>query len=771
MGDTWFERLFKFSELNFSEGEIAFQAGSWAWFLAVALVILVVGFVVVYVVAQRYTQDRTKAISLGLRIPALCLLFLPLFEPVLVMPDVVPDENFVAVLIDDSESMQITDGVLGQTRLDDVQHVLIDAEDGVVVPLSEHFQIRYYTFSDVATRIDSAQFAVGRGRSTNLTSALDRVMSDFKGVPLAGIVLLTDGGDNSTDVPLNKAEELRALDIPLHIVGVGQATFQQEREILDVQVSKGVEETTGAEIDVKVRSWVSETGPVAFRLKKGEEVVFQDTRLLKGGGKIDQLTFFYEPEQPSVSEYTLEIDPATQEQNLANNSLGLLVDTRRDTIRVLFYEGHLRQEFKFAKRALEDDQVIDFTSVTRTGTGKFLRQGIESPDELQGGFAQDKAELFDYKAVVFGDVEAPTFSLEQMRMMEEFVRVRGGGFVMLGGRNSFVEGDFIGTPLYDVLPVTLDPSRRVIIPEDFTDPQKEPIEQGFRFEPTLRGLESPILKLSVDPQANRLQWSSLPGVTSINYLGVVKPGAQVLAEKPEDAFGDREPLLIVQRYGRGRSAALATASTWRWQMLSDANDVRHERFWRQLIRWAVASAPNRVNIDMPQTRFTEYEEVPLVVNIFDADYQPYEAATVRGFLTTPFGGVEEVALQADLTQPGTFSATFLPPDEGVYQLDVEAEMNGVVWHAHTQSFLVRPSKQEYYDATLKASFLQSLAQANDGVYYDVTAVGAIPDNMRGRRTSTSVYRAEYLWDMPIVLGLVLLLLSAEWMYRRRKGLP
>jgi hypothetical protein len=91
--------------------------------------------------------------------------------------------------------------------------------------------------------------------------------------------------------------------------------------------------------------------------------------------------------------------------------------------------------------------------------------------------------------------------------------------------------------------------------------------------------------------------------------------------------------------------------------------------------------------------------------------------------------------------------------------------------AQPQSFLVRPSRKEYYDATLKRGFLEGLAQANNGFYYAPAAVSDIAGNLRDRRTSTSVYHAEYLWDMPLILGLILLLLSAEWYYRRRKGLP
>jgi uncharacterized membrane protein len=399
------------------------------------------------------------------------------------------------------------------------------------------------------------------------------------------------------------------------------------------------------------------------------------------------------------------------------------------------------------------------------------RQGLRRPDELAGGFPVSEEELFGFRAVLFGDVEAAHFSLEQLTMIERFVRLRGGGFGMLGGRMSFAEGVYWNNPIADLLPVVLDPERRAAIPRTFADEEKPVDEQGFRFVPTPAGLENPILRLAADPSDNLSRWSQMPGLTSINLLGPVKPGASVLAEKPEDEFGEREPLLVVQRYGKGRSAALATASTWRWQMLLDAEDVRHERFWRQFVRWLAASAPQRVNVDLDRDRFAPEEEVALRVHVYDERYGLESDAVVRGTLTNPAGAVSELTFRPDLGSIGRYTATILPEHEGVYAFEVEAEAASDSVGRQKGSFLVRPSGREYSDAVLKRAFLEQLAGAAGGTYYDADDVNSISPNLRGRRTSTSIYRIDYLWDMPFLFGLVVVLLSAEWIWRRRKGLP
>ncbi len=144
---------------------------------------------------------------------------------------------------------------------------------------------------------------------------------------------------------------------------------------------------------------------------------------------------------------------------------------------------------------------------------------------------------------------------------------------------------------------------------------------------------------------------------------------------------------------------------------------------------------------------------------------------MRAYVTDPFGGFQELELQEDLSEEGAYMVSFVPEELGVYRLDVEAETAAGSLFSKPTSFLTQPSGREYRDATLKSASLGRLADASGGTYYASSDVSAIPANLRNRRTSTSIYRSEYVWDMPVLWFLVLALLSAEWIYRRRKGLP
>lgn len=766
-----FETLFKFDTINFIEGSIRLDGGGFAIGAAVLLLIMAGILVLVYRTTDRFASRRDRGISAGLRTAALALLAFPLLEPVLVMPDVVPDENFVAIVLDASSSMSVPDGPRGVTRWEQARRLAVDDAGSLSSRLEEHFKLRYYAFGETSRRVDSVASVSADGNGTDLTGALEQVLTDFRGLPLAGVILLTDGAENEGGVPMNAAEQFRAAGIPLHIVGFGEESAERDRELLEAVVHRGIERTTGAEIEIKLRSWRDEPEPVAVDLYQGENLVHSTRYPLKGNGLLDQVTLYYEPKATDPLEYTLRLQRAQDETNLANNELRVLIDPRQDTLRVLYIEGHPRRDFKFIKRALDDDEAVHFTSILRTGTGKIYRQGINHPDELAGGFPTTAEELYRYKAVLLGDVEASHFSIEQLELLERFVRLRGGGFAMLGGGSSFAEGNYWDTPLADVLPVYIDPSRREVIPASFAMEDADPVDQGFRFTPTAAGLENPILRLSVDPDENRMRWGEMPGLTSINYLGAVKPGGVVLAEKLDDQFGASEPVLIVQRYGKGRGAALATASTWRWQMLMDAEDQRHERFWRQFIRWLAASAPGQLNVDVTPTRTSPDQEVGVRISVFNKAYQPQSDADVQVVLRDPSGQSRELPIRSELGSAGVFAASIVPDSEGVYTLDITADTPaGPIGH-EVKSFLVRESGREFQDAVLKRAFLQDLAEDADGFYYDAGETGSIDENLRGRRTSTSIYRAEYLWDTPLIFLLALGLLAGEWFWRRRRGLP
>src|SRR5262249_46550990 len=120
-----------------------------------------------------------------------------------------------------------------------------------------------------------------------------------------------------------------------------------------------------------------------------------------------------------------------------------------------YVEGEPRYEIGYIRRAVEADSNIQLVALLRTAENKFLRLGVDGADELASGFPRTRAELFRYRAVILGSIEASSFTHDQLAMLAEFVNARGGGLLMLGGRRSFSEGGYAGTPLADVMPVTV----------------------------------------------------------------------------------------------------------------------------------------------------------------------------------------------------------------------------------------------------------------------------------------------------------------------------
>lgn len=770
MLNSLFEYLLKFAPVQYRDGDIVFQPGNFFLVIGAALLIfLIIWFI--YRQSPRYKASRFRTISLALRGIAAFLICLPLLEPFIVVPDVIPQENFVAVLVDNSASMGIQDGREGRSRYQEALKVLKNADDGISDPLANVYNVRYYTFERFLTRQDSLPHLTPEGRGTNLSAALTQVVDDFQGLPLAGVVLFTDGADNSLINSDAAVARLREQKIPLHIVGLGAEKLENDRELLSVKTDKILREGTGAEVEVTVRSWGEEMADAHLDILDDDQIVYNKPLSLSGNGKVDYFSFFFDPKKEGANVYRVRLTAAENEANLQNNTLDMLLDTRRDTIRVLHFQGHLNMEFKFIKRAMEKDPAIEFVALSKTGDDKFYRQGIRKSQELSDGFPASDTALFRYKVVLFGDIEANYFSPDQFSLIERFIRKRGGGFVMLGGAGAFSEGAYKNTPVADFLPTILKPAGAPQQQKAQGYNYRAPIDKGRNFLPTRNGLESAILRFSADLPRNKNLWSQLPPLPAINLLGDAKPGATVLAETAVAPGETPKPLLVTQRYGRGRSAALATISTWRWRMLSKSGDNRHERFWRQLVHWLAGNAQDPLNIVIGNDQPVPDEEQEILVNVFSDAFEPVEDAAFRATVTTPEGTVIPINLLPALGAEGEYQYPFTPESPGVYTIDVQATANGRSVGKKQLSFLASHSQDEYYNAVQAKLALENLASASNGQYYSPEAADNIPNQLKFSENNRTMLTSKSLWDLPLLFFLIVLILSVEWAYRRQKGLP
>jgi hypothetical protein len=201
---------------------------------------------------------RDRVVLVGLRLAALAVLLFCLFRPTLVLKAAVPQQNFLGVLVDDSRSMSIADRD-GQTRAAFVQQQLSGPNAKLLAALSQRFVVRFFSFASSSDRIASAANLKYGGTATRLGQALERARDELSGLPLAGLVMVSDGADTSDAAIDQTLASLKTRSIPVFTVGVGQERFAHDIQVTRVETPRAVLKGTALVVDVVL----SQTGTAA----------------------------------------------------------------------------------------------------------------------------------------------------------------------------------------------------------------------------------------------------------------------------------------------------------------------------------------------------------------------------------------------------------------------------------------------------------------------------------------------------------------------------
>ena len=700
---------------------------------------------------------RGQQVSLmGLRLLALLLILLLLLRPVATEPASTRDA-VVPVLLDRSRSMRIAD-VDGTRRIDQAVALL---DDAILPGLRDYFEVETLAFGDQVAPVDPAAVEPDASR-TDLAGALEAVRERYRDRSLAGIVLLSDGGETSGR---QAASVVGDGALPVYAVGVGALRPHRDREV--ASLTAGEATVTGSVVDLSasVVSHGFEQTPMEVRL-------LEDGRLLQvrrvtppADGSPVRLVFPVSPKTDVATVYTVEV-PADEGELVAENNRGsVLVRPPGRARRLLMLEGAPGFEHSFLKRVWLADPGVALDAVVRKGQNDrgehtFYVQG--APDRtaaLGTGFPSDRAALFRYDALVVANVEAVFFRREQLSMMADFVAERGGGLLLLGSATLTGRG-FAGSPVEDVVPLELSDRLR-------TDPIAAAGET-HTLVLTDDGAVHPMMQLGSTVSETRERWSEVPPLGGSVPVGAPKPGTSVLARILVRGGGS-QPLVAVQRYSSGRSMIFAGAAAWRWKMLLPDAVRTYDTFWGQVARWLAASAPEPVAVTAEGGRSVG-DRLRLDVHVRNTEYRPILDATPRVRVFTPAGEVTELQPALADAAMGRYAAEFSAGAPGVYRVEATADIGDRAPVTAAEWILIGGADAELTDPRLHDQVLRRVATASNGRYLEIADLGDLRNLLLAGAPAEAPSVTRDLWHGLWSFLLVILVLTAEWSLRRVWGM-
>jgi uncharacterized membrane protein len=784
---------------------LTFSGWNWLWpavgFLALCAIVLAWSY------RATTGSPALRTLCLLLKIVGIAALLACLLEPLWTSQRARPGANLFAVLADNSQGLQIKDRGESKSRGEILRGLLDPATAMWQVKLAETFELRRYLFDARLQSSEDFHELAFDGRATALAASLRTLKERYQGRPLAGVLLLTDG--NATDIR-GGLPDLTGLP-PIYPVVIGGGESPRDLAVQQVNVSQTAFEDAPVSIQADVMAAGFRGQAVVARVidRAGKTVKEQTIEARKDA---DTLAFRFElkPEQKGLSFYQVTVAPApsaipgaqSEEATLANNARVLVVDRGQGPYRILYVSGRPNWEFKFLNRAIEKDDQVQLVGLIRIakrepkfdfrgragetsnplyrGFGNQAAEEVQAYDkpvlirlntrdelELRAGFPRTPEDLYGYHAIIIDDLEKEFFAPEQSALIQKFVSERGGGFLMLGGMESFQEGDYARTPVGDLLPVYLDRSEAAAasIP--------------FRFELAREGWLQPWARLRDNEADERTRIDSMPAFQVVNRVRALKPGASIIASV-RDEHGADVPALAMQRFGRGRSAALLIGDIWRWGMQDAAAHEDMDKAWRQLMRWLVADVPNRVELTVEPLAEDASGAMRLQVRARDEKFQALDDANVTlqveavNFAENPDVPPTPIRLVAEPStgEAGLYVASFVPRATGGYRASavVTNTVGAEVGRAEA-GWSTDLAAEEFRSLTPNVALLETIAQKTGGEVIAMKDLEKFANSLPQRKAPMMETALNPVWHTPVMFAFALACLLSEWGVRRWKGMP
>lgn len=777
-------RLFGVTAPNASGG----FATPWSVPAAVAVILVAAAwFAVCYYRDGTRPSWLTKGPLLALRLLSLLALMLILAQPVIRFTRDDSVKPNVIIMVDTSESMAVTDprlptkraeiegaaagasasNVAGMTRLARANGAL--NHSAVISALSAKYNVRLYSFASRAHGVPLPADAARRksysvaltadkegGDTTQIGMALQSPIDELAGQPIAGALVLSDGGNNLGEDPILVAESVRAGGVRVSTSGIGDPTSTKDVTLLSVLADDvvRVNNTVTVYASISQRGYAGKTVAVTL-MRNGQEMERQNVRMAPDDQK-QEIHFTYVPTQAGRFFYTVVVAGQPGEITLANNKRTYVQSVISKKLKVLYVEGEPRYEYRYLKNAILRDTSLDFGCILLSGDD--VGSGGEGNIAVTGFPATEK-ELFDYDIVVLGDVPRTYFTEPQLQALRRFVEDRGASLLVIAGEQHMPH-EYAGTPLEACLPTMISSSPDPIL-----------TEEPFQWQLTAEGKRSPITQLEDSAAENEHVWATLPGMFWAAGVPRVKPGATVLATHPTRRNADGPyPLVVTQPFGAGKCFLQLVDSTWRWRWR--VGDRYFYRYWGQVFRTLTPrELPGNsrfVQLNADRSNYRLGEKVSLNARLLDAYYHPIKAENASATIKTESGQEQHITLQSTPGSPGLYTAQIQPDRVGRYEVSLTSPANPQA-KADT-AFVVESLALEKQKPELDEALLKKIAAAGGGKYYQPNQLA---DWMKSLPNNTLVIRNEQeieLWSNWRLLALFLTPLFIEWMGRKRKGL-
>jgi hypothetical protein len=795
------------------------QGGSWrvewsamprhdaALLLIVSILAAAGGVLYLYRREGRNLSLPIRVVFTTLRMIVLLGVLAMLLEPVMVFSRQEWIRSNLLVLVDDSQSMDLKDAYVDEpsakttaaslklagsaqelrdTPRRQLIHHLLDG--GLTTALTANGDRVVHTVPFAAQMADSAaqspDLIATTNPSTQPASTLDRTgtalgvairqaITSYRGQPIAGVLVLSDGQSNTGEPPAKAAEWASGEGVPVSAVAVGTLEGPRNAKLTKVDVSQVVFVKDPNQLHVIIESRGLAHAPATVVLERRRdggpwEEAGRQMITLEENGTVQSVPFDFHEDRPCKLEFRATITDVGPELTTDDNTAIAEVRVIRQKIKVLFIAGSTFPEVEFLRNALLRDRGLAASTWLQAADPQYDHPG--NPPIKRLPITQE--EMDDYDCIVLYDPDPNAWPPQFPQMLSDFVAKAGGGLVFIAGEKQtkalFDRMDDPATAWVNLLPIVCEPG---LYQTEVS--MRLSSKEAWKLEITPEGKADPIFQFSQNADENESILNGLPGMYWHFPVTRAKSGATVLARHADPRMRNehgQHVLLATQLVGPGRTFFVGFDSSYRWRFV---DDQLFDGFWARVIDRAGRNKqlggryPYTLSTD--RTDYRPGSQVTLTARFENLADKDAGLDQLHGELEVADQPPMPLTLTPKKGDNGAFDTTFTVTRPGPHFVRVwagEGDVKGIA-RAATLQFPVDLPNLEFDRPTLDLATLQSVARAGGGEVFSLSQADEIPRAFKTLRVARTLEDRHEIWDAPILIGTILAALFGEWVLRKK----
>ena len=681
-----------------------------------------------------------KYLLTGLRTISLLLLLLVIYGTIYRQNFFSSQKPVLAVIVDNSASMALSDQNGDRTK--SVNSIL---NSSWLKDIENGYDIRYFSFAGDTKPLDqdSLDFI---GDATNIAQPFTFVADALAHENLSDILLISDGNYNDGGNPVRTVENI---GIPIHTIGIGSVMPNPDLSIIATEHNKTVYLDEPTPIKIQIQNQGYNNIKVPFNVALEDEMIKSDIISIATSPSETEYTFEYTPSSTGRKKLELRLTPQSNEQSTENNKKTIYLDVIKSKLKISLLAGGVSPDISFIKNSLLANTRYELTTAILNKSGSFY-----SP--------QPKTDFVE-ETDIFILINFPTQATpgDLINRIADKAKKKQSPILYFEGQN-------------------IDRTKFLLLENylPFRGNFKQEQEKNIHVEMSQAGALNPILKFN-QPQGMSGGYSlaDLPPIYS--SINDVKPwpNSEILAFSAQNSFqntsspNNKNPFILTRNNQNQKSATIFAYGLWRWALyLADRNlDFSpYNTLMNNLVRWLEPdNNGERLQVELNKTNFNLAEKINANIELLDTDHIPIESGEI--VVTLKAGNSEQIKSVTN-SGNGKYFSSFNVATPGDYILKTSAYENGQVIETTETNFTVGEYAIELTDTRMQQSTLENLSQISGGFFSKSDSAFALKSHLVGKERKVNNIFSIELWNNYFVLLTIILLLSTEWLLRKRKGM-